>query len=145
MPKNTIVGLLIAYGAGLVGGLLTLLVVSALFSGYFVNDPDDFLRAQSFCIIIGIVESFSCPFFLCLGFLLPLAAIDKNKIEELPFTGLVKRYAPIITLPLGFLFCFSLFGNFGEGDGRYSLMVIVLTFFGICFSSFWFFLRKLKA
>src|SRR5438270_8147989 len=102
MPKNTFTGLLIAYGAGLTGGLLSLLLAAILLQDNFTNDPEEFICSdRDFSIIIGLILDFIFPFFVGIAFLLPLAAAEKKKIEELPFKELMKRYAPLITIPAG--------------------------------------------
>ncbi|HXB40528.1 MAG TPA: hypothetical protein VNZ49_08295 [Bacteroidia bacterium] len=146
MPEKTFIGLLIACSAGICGGLLLLLFTALLFSGYFESSPGDFfISSGDIAILMGCVLSFIGPFVFCIFFLLPLAAIENKKIETRSFKELITRYAPLISLPAGFLFCFPLFSDFKDENDRYAIMLIIITAFGICFSCFWAFIRKLKS
>jgi hypothetical protein len=144
MVKNTFVALMIAYGTGLLGGLLTLLIGNIVLGNHLHSD-NEIISTSAICNIVGIVADFFGPLVLCVILLLPLSIIDKKKIEESPFAVLVKRYLPLITLPIGLLFSLVLLYDHQPDNDKYLILINLLNIYGICISGLWFFLRKLKS
>jgi energy-converting hydrogenase Eha subunit A len=147
MPKNTFISLIVAYACGVAGGLLTLLVVSILMSGSYMRHTQDdlFVDTQGVVAIVGVVMSLIATGVFCVAFLLPLAAIEKDKIESKSFKELMIRYAPLICLPVGFIMLLNLLGNNDNADDRAGLCTVILTFFSVCCTSLWMFIKRLKS
>src|SRR4051812_44412679 len=122
MPKNTFISLLVALGSGITGGLISLLVVSSLLNEHFRPQPEDFFSAQSGSIIAGLALSFILPFILCIAVLLPLAAIEKVRIEASGFKELMLRYIPLLSIPIGTLFLWLLCDSFADENDRFAFL-----------------------
>lgn len=142
MPKNTLAAFFTAGTIGFLGGMLSLLIASILFSnrGTLVAAED-----TSICIMLGIFIDVVGPFFFCTFFLLPLAVIEKRKMEGKPFIDLIKRYTPILTLPFGVLIFFVLFTSYNHESDRSFLLTAVTNIFGICAFSLWSFIKQIKS
>jgi hypothetical protein len=141
MPKNTLAAFFTAGTIGFLGGMLSLLIASILFSNRITSASED---DTSICIMLGIFIDVVGPFFFCTLFLLPLAAIEKRKIEESPFINLIKRYTPILTLPFGVLF-FFVFTSYNHESDKSFLLTTVTNIFGICAFSLWSFIKQIKS
>ncbi len=147
MPKNTFISLIVAYACGVAGGLLTLLIVSILMCGSYVRQTHDdlFVNTQGVVAAVGVVLSFIATGAFCVVFLLPLAAIEKDKIETRSFKELMIRYAPMICVPIGLIMLMNLVGNQDNVDDRAGLCTVILTLFSICCTSLWMFVKRLKS
>ena len=134
MALKIFMSLLKTYFFSFFGGILSLLTILLLLDNNLYSE--DF----SIWILIGIFLNVFIPFLFCLVFLLPIAIIENKKIQEREFLELIKRYLPIITIPLSVLFCIILFQ-----DDDYFFIIILLNIYCICCIGLWTFLRKLKS
>ncbi len=139
MPKNTLTAFFFAGSMDFLGGILSLIATCILFSNALIED-DSF-----YCILVGVFMDILEPFFFCLLFLLPLAAIEKTKIEERSFIALIKRYTPLITIPFGVLSAFTLLSTYEYPTTKYPLLIIEITAFSVCAFSLWSFIKRLKS
>lgn len=145
MPKNTFTALIMAIGGGILSGILALTLVAFLLSGFYHPYPDDFLSSESIGIILSGILCLALPFVIGIGFLLPLAGIERKKIELFSKDQLLIRYLPIVTIPFGVLFLFLIFPSFSDTNDRFCFMTIGFTSYSISCSSLWLFVKKLKS
>jgi hypothetical protein len=82
---------------------------------------------------------------LCVFVLLPIAIIDRKTIEEKTAAILIKRYLPIITIPLSILFSCLLFADNNYPADYYYPLAIVLNIFFISYVGLWNFTRRIKS
>jgi hypothetical protein len=144
MPKNTFISLAAALGGSMLGGIVTLLLTCLLLHNFYVERIVDLEEVQGFNMPVGVLMCFVLPFPVCIGFLLPLAAVEKTRIERNSLKTLLVRYTPFIALPAGFLLMLLLCSDFAFENDRYTLMTLLFTASGICFSALWFFIYRLK-
>jgi len=141
MPKNTLTAFFVSGSMGFVGGMLSLLVACILFAQNLTSERNSLFRE---CIAVGIIIDVFFPFFFCLGFLLPLAIIEKEKMEEKSLLELIKRYTPILTIPFGTSFFLVLFGSYNDEIDKYFFLVTLINIFSISVFCLMFFLKKIK-
>ena len=137
--KKTFTSLLIAYLMSIVAGFLSILITLLLFSNYY-GETDEIL----FSILGRTFLNFLIAFFLCLTVFLPISLFDKEKIQKSSFEEAIRRYSPIITLPLSILFCLVLFSNFSPSDYNFFITVI-LTTFCLSYVGLWTFIKRIKS
>lgn len=142
MPKNTLAAFFTAGSIGFLGGILSLLITSILFSDRLASEEEDY---ASICVMFGIFMDVITPFFYCTLFLLPMAAIEKAKMEERSFMVLIKRYTPLLALPFGVLSAFILLSTYEHSSEKYSLLMSVINVFSVCAFSLWFFIKQIKS
>ena len=142
MPKNTLAAFFAAGSMGFLGGILSLLLTWLLFSDRLASEQEDY---TSLCIMFGIFMDIITPFFYCTLFLLPIAAIEKAKMEERSFIALIKRYTPVLTLPFGILSAFIVLLPFEHASEKYSYLMCVINVFSTCSFSLWFFIKQIKS
>jgi hypothetical protein len=143
MPKHTFLSLVIAAGYGILGGLVSLMIVSSVQSGYYRHPPDEFFSDEFAAVIGGIVISLAGPFCFCIGFLLPLAAIEKKNLEKRGKKELLRRYLPLLALPVGVLLLLIITLAESSND-RCILFTFVLTAYGTCLPALAGFVRNIK-
>jgi hypothetical protein len=142
MPKNTLTAFFWSGSMGFIGGMLSLLLTGIFFAQNLSSEKDSTLGE---CVAIGIIIDVFLPFFFCLGFLLPLAIIEKEKMEEKSFLDLIKRYTPILTVPFGALFFWVLLDSCNDEIDKYFFLVTLINIFSICVFCLVFFLKKIKS
>src|ERR1700749_1584390 len=140
MPKNTFAAFIVAGTMGFVGGLVSLFSIGFLFSYCLTAEPNYFIF-----VVIGFLINVIGPLIFCTGFLLPLAVIDKTKIEELSFSALIKRYVPILSLPFPMLFLYVLFQNYDYPGNKYFSILSAINSFSVCVICLLFFIKRLKS
>src|SRR5262245_29397304 len=82
---------------------------------------------------------------LCIFFLLPIGIIDRKAIEEKTAVVLIKRYLPIITLPLSILFACLLFADYNLPEDHYYPLIILSNIIFICYVGLWKFIKHIKS
>ena len=134
-------------------------ILTSLFTAFFVSGTGSFICCASLPVIFQIPEIHSFPpliivgtflnFFisgaLCLLVLLPVSFLEKKRIEYSSFKELLSRYLPLITLPLGLIFCFALFLPIPEKDAYYLLLAFIISIISTCYVCLAVFLKRIKS
>ena len=129
-----------AFMSSLVYGFITLNVLLILFSE--MQDGEDI-----FHYFIHIFLNIMGAGVLCVAYYLPIAIIEKDRIGSDTFEELIRRYLPLLTLPIAFLFCFVLFeeSDVDNGDNNYFFTIKVLCLLSMAYVGLFTFLKKIKA
>lgn len=136
---KTFTSILSAYLISVIAGFLSILIILLLFINYYGETNDLF-----FSILGRTFLSFFLSFILCVTVLLPISIIDKGTIQKSTWEELIKRYLPIITLPLSILFCFALFSDGNQSD-HYFFITALLTTFCQSYVGLWVFIKRIKS
>lgn len=129
-----------AFICSLVYGFIILNVLLILFSE-MQNGEDIFhYFMHIFLNIIGAG-------FLCVAYYLPVAIIEKDRIGSGTFEELIRRYLPLLTLPIGLLFCVILYAESGvENSGNHYFFTIkLLCLLSMAYVGLFTFLKKIKS
>lgn len=117
-------------------GYLCLLLLLLLFN--------DELYELFFMAMIGLGSNLLLSFLFPLLFCLPVALIDRKKLEQLEKLQAVKRYLPIVTFmpALFFLFIIGVGGAFGIFGAEF--FIFIINTFLIGYAGLWFFIRSIN-
>lgn len=135
---KTFVSLLIAYLLSIIAGFISILITLLLFNN-FNGENIAFVLIGWLIYILFISVISSITLFL------PIAIIDKKKIQENSFTNLMSRYLPIITLPLSSLLSLTFFYTIIGSSTREAFTTMILSAFSASFVGLWAFIKKIKS
>jgi hypothetical protein len=138
MNKKTITSLFTAFAAGLAGGFSCCALMLLLFQ---TTGSEPFV----FLVMVGGFANAFISGFICIMIWLPLSLIEKKRIESSLPEDLIRRYLPVITLPLGVVFCIALFLDIPERNNYYMTLIFILNVFCIGYVSLWVFIKRLKS
>jgi hypothetical protein len=138
MTEYIVRSLFKAYAACIVTGiLLSMMLVlgeeylsfSSVFGGTLIGS-----------IISGI---FSAAY--CILFLLPISLMEKSVIEENNFIYLLKRYLPLIVLPVALLFCIVVYLEYCTANPSVYPFYVFSSVLLIGYVGLWTFLKAIKS
>lgn len=138
MTENIVKSLFKAYATCIFTGILLSMVMvlgdeylsfSSVFGGAFIG-----------FIISGI---FSAAY--CILFLLPISLVEKQIIGENDFLYLLKRYLPLIVLPIALLFCIVVFFEYCTENPSLYPFYIFSSVLLICYVGLWTFFKSIKS
>lgn len=138
MTSKILISLFRAFITSVVCGFMCCALLVALFQ---ISTTETFF----FLMVAGIFFNALVSGAICVLILLPLAVIEKNRMENSSFAELIRRYLPLIAFPLSIPFCLSFFADASDYEDYYFLRTYTINVLCMGYACLWVFLKRLKS
>jgi hypothetical protein len=119
-------------------------IIGVVATTIFLNSKKE-IHFEPFMVFLFLFLYIFVGVLLCGFVLLPITIIDRKTTEEKTAPILIKRYLPIVTIPLSILLCCLLFADYNDINDYYYPLAIVLNIFFISYVGLWTFIKKIKS
>ena len=137
MTAKIISALFTAFAASIAGGFICCALLAVLFQIPVSELPP-------FIMIGGVFLNVVISGCMCTMLLLPIATVEKIRIENSSFEELLRRYLPLISIPFGILICFSFFLSTGNKEDQSVLISYTMNIICMGYICLWTFLKRIK-